>query len=124
MSDAPSGVYSGRLSFDPDTLFHTDPDGNPVVTEDGGKTWRYATESDPSHFDRYHQNFVAIDSTANKLAELQMEHGREKAEELMREQHPHHYEVQPDDPHFAGVRSESDVKSPKLTGHTDAWSDQ
>lgn len=123
---APTGAYSGRLSFEadhdsPHYGFHTDLDGNPVVTEDEGKTWRYAEEGDPSHFERYHQRFATVDGTANRLLELQLEHGREKAEELMREEQPHHFEVQSDDPHFDGVLSDPDHIAEKITGHTEAW---
>lgn len=128
-----AGEYHGRLTFDPENNFHTDDDGNTVVTEDGGKTWRYASDDDDSHFDRYHQQFAGVDGTANRLAELSYEHGRERAEEMLREEQPHHFEPQEGDPHFAaGARSESgvvthtrttsvpDQKAATLTGHTDS----
>ena len=116
--------YSGRLAFDPDTHFHVAEDGRPVVTEDGGKSWRYAEDGDPSHYDRYHQQFAQVDTTANQLGELQLEHGRVEAERLLREQQPHHFEVQPDDAHFAGVRADPDHVAETITGHTEAWRDE
>jgi hypothetical protein len=115
--------YTGRLAFDPDTCFHVDPDGEPVVTDDGGQTWRYATDEDTSHNDRYEERVVAIDSTANKLEELAYEHGIEKATELLEEQEPHHFEVQPDDDHFLRVKQEQDPVAESVTSHTDAWKD-
>ena len=113
-----SDPYSGRLAFDPDTGFHTDPDGKPVMTEDEGKTWRYATDADLPHNDRYQQRVLTVDSTANQLMELQLEHGREKAAELV---DAHHFEVQPDDEHFTGVRSDPDPVAETITGHTEAY---
>ncbi len=87
-----SEPYTGRMSFDPESNFHLSEDGQRVVTYDDGESWHYATDDDSSHFDRYHQQHVSVDSTANALQELQLEHGRVKAEEIMRELHPHHYE--------------------------------
>jgi hypothetical protein len=113
--------YAGRLAFDPDSGFHIDPEGNRLVTDDGGKSWRYATEADSPHNHRYQKKLQVVDSTANKLLELQLEHGREKAEELMREQHPHHFDVQPDDAHFDGVLSDPDHIAETITSHTDAY---
>ena len=113
--------YDGRLAFDPETGFHLSEDGDPVVTDDAGKTWRYAEEGDPSHLERYHERHAAVDSTANRLLELQLEHGREKAAELMRDEHPHHFEVQPDDPHADGLKSDPDHVAAKVTSHTGAW---
>jgi hypothetical protein len=108
--------------------------GAQVVTKDKGKTWHIATEEDESHFDRHHEAFAGVDGTANRLAELQLEHGREKAEEIMRAEQPHHFEPTKDDPHYeegardsAGAvthtrtRSTPDAKSVKATGHTEAW---
>ena len=138
-------AYKGRLGFDPDANMHhsmvAGEDGNLVpggyvITEDGGRTWRYADEGDPTHFGRYHKQYAPIDSTANVLLELQVENGRAKAEEIMRDLHPHHFIVQPDDDHYeedakdaAGVvnhthlTSHPDVEAAKYTGHTDstAW---
>jgi hypothetical protein len=126
----PSGTYSGRLAFDPETDFHTDPDGNPVVTEDGGKTWRYATDDDVSHVEQYHERFATVDSTDNRLAELMVEHGRDRANEIMRGTDPHHFEVQPgDDHHDADARNKTKLaslprkKAGTTTGHTEAWKD-
>jgi hypothetical protein len=111
-------TYTGRLAFDPETGFHTDPDGAPVVTVDEGKSWRYAVDSDTPHNDRYQERIAVVDSTANQLAELQLEHGRDKAAELVE---PHHFEVQPDDEHFGGVRFDPDTKAETITGHTEAY---
>ncbi len=116
-----SDVYAGRLAFDPETEFHTDPDGKPVVTDDGGKTWRYAVEADTSHNHRYEERVLGVDGTANTLLELQLEHGREKAEELLREQQPHHFDVQPDDAHVDGVRHDPDPVAETITSHTEAY---
>jgi hypothetical protein len=127
--------YSGRLAYDPETDFHTDEEGVPVVTDDGGKTWRYADDSDPSHHERYHERYAGVDGTANRLLELQLEHGRVKAEELMREQEPHHFAPTEDDPHFqegatdpvtgevthTRVKSDPDHIAATVTGHTDAY---
>lgn len=142
---AAAKAYSGRLAFDPDTGFHTEMvegtvnvpvqlddgtwgnetqtalvPGKPVVTDDDGKTWRYATDADTPHNDRYATAPLTIDGTANKLLELQLEHGRVKAEEIMREEDPHHFEVQPDDPHFDGIRSDPDHVAETITSHTEA----
>jgi hypothetical protein len=47
-----------------------------------------------------------------------LEHGRDKAAELVE---PHHFEVQPDDEHFGGVRFDPDTKAETITGHTEAY---
>ena len=96
--------YSGRLAFDPDSGFHLAENGKKVVTLDEGKTWQYATAADTSHIERYQERVVEVDTTANAA-----------------EPEPHHYEVQADDPHFAGVRSDPDVVAPTLTSHTEAY---
>jgi hypothetical protein len=139
-------AYTGRLAFDPETGFHTEMlagkvnvpveledgtwgnatedrlvPGKRVVTDDGGKTWRYATAEDTSHNDRYATGLLTVESTENKLLELQLEHGREKAEALMRDEEPHHFEVQPDDPHFASVRVDPDHVAETVTSHTEAY---
>jgi len=111
---APSGAYSGRLAFGDDD-FHVDPDGNRVVTDDGGKTWRYATDDDVSHFDRYHERFVTVESTANQLAELSVELGREQAELQLLEAQPHHFRETADD-----IAHHSDAHAETLTSHTEA----
>lgn len=98
--------YTGRLAYDPETDFHLSEDGKPVVTDDGGRTWRYATNDDFSHFAKYHERYAVVDSTANAA-----------------EPEPHHFEVQPDDPHFNGMTYVPDVKSATNTSHTDAWKD-
>lgn len=130
-------AYSGRLGYDPETDFHVDLDGKPVVTPDGGKTWLYADEDDPSHHERYHERYAGVDGTANKLLELQLEHGRVKAEELMREQEPHHFKPTDDDPHYVEgardpvtgtvthtqLRHDPDHVAAVVTGHTDAYKD-
>lgn len=103
---APSGPYSGRLAFDSDSGFHLDPDGNRVVTKDGGQSWEYAVEGDYSHYQRYHQRYAELKGT--NLEEVP---------------EPHHYGVQPDDPHHAGVRFHPDMEAHKQTSHTDAWSE-
>jgi len=140
-------AYSGRLGFDPETGFHTEMvegtvnapvqledgtwgnevqttlvPGKPVVTDDEGKTWRYASAEDTPHNDRYATAVLSIDGTDNRLLELRLEHGRVKAEELMREEQPHHFEVQPDDPHFATVLVDPDHVAETITSHTEAYS--
>jgi hypothetical protein len=116
-----SDTYTGRLSFDPETEFHTDPDGKQVVTDDGGKTWRYAKDGDTPHNHRYSERSLTVDGTANVLLELQLEHGREKANELMLEQHPHHFDVQSDDAHADGVKHDPDAIAETITSHTEAY---
>lgn len=101
------GTYTGRLAFDPDTLFHVDPDGRRVVTLDGGMTWRYARRSDVSHNARYQRRLLVVDGTANAATP-----------------EPHHYQVQPDDPHAAGLLTHPDVEAAVQTSHTDAWKEQ
>lgn len=97
--------YSGRLSFDPDSNFHTDLEGNPVVTLDGGKTWFYAVASDTSHYDRYHQQHLTVRGT-----------------NWEEEPEAHHFAVQPDDAHVDGLKFSPDTFAVKETGHTEAWS--
>lgn len=113
----PTGEYHGRLAFGEDG-FHVDPDGNRVVTDDGGKTWRYAKKDDPSHLERYHERFVPFDSTANHMADLALEHGRERAEEIMREEHPHHFS----EPVPGGLIHHPDDEAETMTSHTEAKS--
>lgn len=112
-------AYTGRLAFDPETEFHIGEDGEPVVTDDDGATWRYAEEADTSHNARYQTGVAAVDSTENQLARLAYEHGIEAANGMV---DPHHFEVQPDDPHFSGVKSDPDDKAATITGHTEAYS--
>jgi hypothetical protein len=105
-----------------------------VVSDDGGETWRYATDEDESHFDSYHQRFAVVDTTDNALARLSFEHGQAKAEEIMRKENPHHFEIQPDDPHYeegaidmvgnvtnTRLRFDPDRKAAKLMGHTASY---
>lgn len=124
----PEGPYSGRLAFDPDTEFHLAEDGEPVVTEDGGRSWRYATPEDTSHNSRYHSGELhEVKTTATVEGELLAKHGtdhRDEVEAIMREQHPHHYEVLEDDAHFRGVRFDTDPIAATVTGHTEAYRDE
>lgn len=106
-------TYSGRLAFDPDTNFHLAEDGRPVVTEDGGKTWRYAVEGDFSHFERYHERYATVDGTANSA-----------------NPEPHHFAVLANDPHHdddnpgnARLRFHPDMKAATVTSHTEAYRD-
>lgn len=101
------GSYTGRLTFDPDSLFHTDPRGRRVVTDDAGLTWRYARRSDLSHNGRYQRALRPVDTTANAA-----------------DPEPHHFEVQEADPHFAGPLAATDAEAPTLTSHTDAWKER
>lgn len=130
----PTGTYTGRFEYNPDTHMHEDGNGNPVVSEDDGKTWRYASEDDLSHFDRYHERFAEMETTDYTLLKLAVKHGKDKAEEIMRAEHPHHFEVQPDDAHYEeGATNDKDEvthtrtksipnsRSATVTGHTDAW---
>jgi hypothetical protein len=98
--------YVGRLAFDPDSGFHLSEDGKPVITEDKGKSWRYAAEGEPNHLSRYQRRVVVIDTTANA-----------------EDPEPHHFEVQPDDPHVDGVLVDPDVEAETITAHTEAWKD-
>jgi hypothetical protein len=140
-------AYNGRLAFDDVSGFHRAMvegeinvpvqlddgtwgnevqkalvPGDAVVTDDEGKSWRYATKDDTPHNDRYQQAVAGVDSTANQLLELTMEHGREKAEQILKDEQPHHFEVQPDDPHFGGLRSDPDHVAEVVTSHTEAYS--
>jgi hypothetical protein len=129
--------YDGEIKFDRDSQTFVTDDGRPVATSDGGeswripdtpgrrvvtddegKTWRYAEEGDASHQERYQLRVATVDTTDNELARLTLEHGPERAAVLV---DPHHYEVQPGDPHFDGVRSDPDVDAPTMMSHTDAW---
>lgn len=100
------GAYSGRLAFDPDSGFHLAENGRRVVTEDEGKTWRYARRGEQSHFTRYHKRYAAVDSTANA----------EKPEQ-------HHWGVRADDPHVDGLIEDPDSVAPTVTSHTEAYRD-
>lgn len=111
-------TYTGRLAFDPETGFHVDDEGTPVVTLDAGKTWQYAGADDTPHNDRYQQAIAVVDSTANQLAELSLEHGREKAADLVDQ---HHFDVQPDDAHHGGIRFDPDHVAATITSHTEAY---
>lgn len=92
---SPSGPYSGRLAFDSDLDCHIDPNGFAVVTDDGGKTWRYREAGDPTHQERYHERVAQVAATS--------------------ESDPHHDFPTPDDPHYSeGAR---DPETGKLT-HT------
>lgn len=117
-------AYSGRLAFDPDSGFHLGEDGKKVVTDDEGKSWRYANDDDPSHLERYHRRFAEIDSTANQFAELAFKHGEEQAATMVE---PHHFEAQPDDAHYdenaegkSSPKSDPDAVAATVTSHTEA----
>lgn len=119
--------YTGRLAFNPDTGFHIDPDGKPVVTYDGGRTWRYAVKPrfwrrnvkpDKSHNARYQERAVVIDSTANQYARLVYEHDDTVA---AAEVDPHHFAVDFEDVHVSGVRFDPDEVAETITSHTDAY---
>jgi hypothetical protein len=110
-------AYAGRLAFDPETNFHVDPDGNRVVTDDAGATWRYATDADASHVERYQTSVANVDSTANDVARFLIEGGTEADAQ---EKWPHHYGVQPDDPHFDGLVFNPDATAPDASSSTQA----
>lgn len=119
------GPYTGRLAFDPDTGFHTDPQGRKVVTDDHGRTWRYAEKLDPSHNARYQQQVAVIDTTANEFAELEFRHGPDVAARMVS---AHHFEAQLDDAHFdhaapgkTKIKFDPDVVAATVTSHTDAY---
>lgn len=95
------GRYSGRLAFDPDTGFHVSVNGRKVVTDDGGKTWRYAKRSDASHNARYQTRVAVIDSTS--------------------EDDPHHLKATADDLHVGGLLSDPDAVAATVTSHTEAY---
>lgn len=100
------GPYHGRLSFDSASGFHLAADGERVVTEDRGKTWRYARRGDISHLERYHERTVAVEPTANVAKPEQ-----------------HHYGVLVDDPHAEGLLAHRDSVAPTVTSHTEAYRD-
>lgn len=114
---AKRGGYVGRLAFDPDSETHTDTQGRRVVTDDQGKSWRYAKKADVSHNQRYQKRVLEIDSTANQLLALTVEHGPVKAEKFVDK---HHFEVQAGDAHFAGLVADPDGVAETITGHTEA----
>lgn len=60
---APTGPYVGRLAFDSDLECHVDPNGFEVITPDGGKTWRYREQGDPTHQQQYHKNVAGVAMT-------------------------------------------------------------
>lgn len=98
------GPYVGRLTFDPATEFHTDPDGRRLVTLDDGKTWRYAKRGDASHNARYQHRVLVVDGTANSP-----------------NPEPHHFNVQPDDLHHddANPGTAKPIFSPDETAKTE-----
>lgn len=105
------GEYIGRLAFNPDTGFHVDPEGRHVLTEDGGKTWRYARRADASHITRYHRQTLAFRATATEQAE------KDLTDEQMLALHPHHFEQ-------ASAPTIPDGIAETATGHTAAWKEQ
>ena len=100
------GPYEGRLAFDSASGFHLDAQGRKVLTEDGGKSWRYAKRGDKSHLERYSENVLSFRGT-----------------NLDEHPEPHHHEVQPDDPHYDGLVFHPDPIAPQQTSHTGAWND-
>jgi hypothetical protein len=135
MAETKTKSYSGRLAFDSDSGFHIDEDGKKLVSEDGGKTWRYASDSDPSHLERYHQRFVTVDGTANEPAAIALQALGDEApievrEALRAQISPHHFGVQPGDAHYdpdnpgkAKLSHDPDSIAPKLMSHTEAYKD-
>lgn len=112
---APSGPYVGRLAFDSSSGFHIDPKGFSLVTDDAGKSWRYAVKGDQSHQEKYHERVVPLIGTT--------------------ENDPHHLFPTPDDPHYCAgatdpetgqttntrlINSPDDV-APLETSHTEAY---
>lgn len=106
------GSYTGRLAWDSQSGFHIDPKNRRVVTLDGGKTWRYAKRSDKSHRERYEKRLLEpLVSTDQQLKQWVWDHGAETAEQMMREQHPQHFDVK------FGAHN---TQTPTATSHTDA----
>lgn len=125
---APRGAYTGRLTFDPDTGFHTDPDGHNVVTDDAGRTWRYATKTDTSHNARYSQRVVGVDTTPNLWTQIAVEHGSGIANTRVQMEQPHHFAVQPIDDHYDSaapsltrLKFDPDEVAATLMSHTEAY---
>lgn len=107
--------YVGRLAFDSSSGFHIDPKGFSLVTDDAGKSWRYAVKGDQSHQEKYHERVVPLIGTT--------------------ETDPHHLFPTPDDPHYCAgatdpetgqttntrlINSPDDV-APLETSHTEAY---
>jgi hypothetical protein len=123
---APSGPYVGRLGWDSGQEFHTDASGEHfVVTDDEGKTWRYAEAGDSSHNTRYQKNALTVVSTAVRHAELVFDHGVDEANAKI---DTHHFSPNPADPHFyqdapgyTRLVSHPDAVAPRVTGHTEAY---
>ena len=84
-----------------------------VVTEDRGKTWRYAAPADTSHTDRYHERFVTVNATQPPTID---KYGRP----VFVPGNEHHFEPA----EAAKLEFLNDSESPKVTGHTDSWKDQ
>lgn len=95
------GIYEGRLAFDSDSGFHVDPKGRKLVSDDEGKSWRYAKRSDVSHLERYHATFATVVATT-------------AADQ-------HHTDPVQDDPHLNGVIDSPDKLAAKETSHTEAY---
>ena len=99
------GPYRGRLAFDPDTGFHVDPVGRKVVTDDAGKTWRYAKRGDSSHQTRYQQRVVVVASTTDE--------GHAAGDPA----HAHHLDTAA----AGGLVAHPDAVAPVQTSHTEAY---
>lgn len=100
------GAYHGRLAFDPYTEFHTDPKGRRVVTDDEGKTWRYAGFGATSHNARYHKGEVHVVAPTTQ-----------EAFEAGDAAHAHHEVWEPGPLHL-------DAIAPVQTSHTEAFKEQ
>lgn len=101
---SPSGAYSGRLAFDPDREVHTDANGAAVVTEDGGRSWRYADADDVGHNERYGGDVLPFTGTTDE--------GFASGDPA----HAHH-----NDEVSGPLVEHSRKRGPKVTSHTDAW---
>lgn len=98
-----------------------------VVTDDHGKTWRYATESDTSHNSRYHQASKVVTQTVDWAVGPDGVPVKRAGDE-------HHYQAQPGDPHYElgatnskGIVTNTRVQflpddvAAKATSHTEAY---
>lgn len=108
------GIYHGRLQCDGNGNL-LDEDGMPVAYHDG--SFVHIGSNEPSHNDRHHKQFVEMAGTVDESMTDDSDLVNADSKN-----NPHHFEVQPDDPHFSGVRFLPDAMAPTVTSHTDAWS--
>jgi hypothetical protein len=112
------GIYHGRLACDGSgNLLASDAGDWPVAYHDG--SFIFIGIGEPSHNARHEQNLVEVAAT---VAADQVPDNPELVN-VTDTDNLHHFEVQPDDPHFEGVQTNPDSIAPLATGHTDAYTE-